>query len=113
VFFLGGILAPYIAGLGHGTGAALAVPRAAVRGSDFSVAIALCVAVATTLAFLVMNVCKAGFTDALERMKRLEMISFTPEGFRNTQILQSVGAQPANSVAKSDRCQAGLADLPV
>jgi hypothetical protein len=61
-------------------------PVAGTQGAAFSVAVVVEVACATTLALLVMNVCAGGFTNALERMKSLASISFTAEGYRDTQM---------------------------
>ena len=86
LFFFGGVLAPYIAGLIHAPAGPAPAPVAGTQGAAFSVVVVIEVACATTLAVLVMNACAGGFTNALERMKSLGSVSFTAQGYRDTQM---------------------------
>jgi hypothetical protein len=88
VFFVGGIVSTYLATRGTQeptSVAAIPLSPSALKGES-SVVVALYIAAATTLAFLVMNTFLDAFTDGLKRMKALGSLVFTEEGYRDAQV---------------------------
>ncbi len=87
LFFFGGVVSTYLAARGTQEPSVTAIPLASSEhNSGFSVLVALYIAGATTLAFLVMNLFSDAFTNSLERMRALGSLVFTQEGYRDAQV---------------------------
>ena len=87
LFFFGGVVSTDLAARGTQEPSVTAIPLASSEhNSGFSVLVALYIAGATTLAFLVMNLFSDAFTNSLERMRALGSLVFTQEGYRDAQV---------------------------